>query len=123
MGAVGAPQRSSFLERNKLSSEHVIVVEKVADFRWSEPDLKVITAEQFVAEQPDDRGRLRKVTNLCRNYGYLSMGYYCSLLAEARGDRPGIGGAGNADESVGRVEHRHRRGDPAALFQPRVVVS
>ena len=87
MGAVGAPQRSSFLERSKLSSEHVIVVEKLADFRWSQPDIKVITAEQFVAEQPLHRGRVRKVTNLCRSYGYLSMGYYCSLLAEARGDR------------------------------------
>jgi glutathione synthase/RimK-type ligase-like ATP-grasp enzyme len=87
MGAVGALPPSSFLERNKLSSEHVIVVEKLADFRWSQPDIKVITAEQFVAEQPLHRGRVRKVTNLCRSYGYLSMGYYCSLLAEARGDR------------------------------------
>ena len=65
----------------------MIVVEKLADFRWSEPEIKVITADQFVAEDPDARGRLRKVTNLCRTYGYLSMGYYCSLLAEARGDR------------------------------------
>ena len=75
MGAVGALRPSSFLERNKLSSEHVIVVEKLADFRWSQPDIKVITAEQFVAEQPLHRGRVRKVTNLCRSYGYLSMGY------------------------------------------------
>lgn len=70
-----------------MSSEHVIVVEKLADFRWSEPEIRVITADQFVAEEPDARGRFRKVTNLCRTYGYLSMGYYCSLLAEARGDR------------------------------------
>src|SRR5689334_98369 len=26
-----------------------------------------------------------KIINLCRNYKYLSNGYYCSLLAEARG--------------------------------------
>lgn len=26
-----------------------------------------------------------KIINLCRNYKYLSSGYYCSLLAEARG--------------------------------------
>ena len=25
--------------------------------------------------------------NLCRDYGYMSNGYYCSLLAEARGHR------------------------------------
>lgn len=64
-----------------------MVVEKLSDFRWHEPGLKVVSAEQFVAEKPHERAGLRKVTNLCRGYGYLSMGYYCSLLAEARGDR------------------------------------
>lgn len=65
----------------------MVVVEKLSDFRWHEPGLKVVCAEQFVAEKPQGRAGLRKVTNLCRAYGYLSMGYYCSLLAEARGDR------------------------------------
>ncbi|MBP6725194.1 MAG: RimK-like ATPgrasp N-terminal domain-containing protein, partial [Halioglobus sp.] len=26
-----------------------------------------------------------RIINLCRNFDYLSEGYYCSLLAEARG--------------------------------------
>ena len=71
--------------------DHLIVVEKLADFRWVDTDSRVVTAEEFISEradsQVDARKRPRKVINLCRNYDYLSLGYYCSLLAEARGDR------------------------------------
>lgn len=70
-----------------MSATHVIVVEKRTDFRWPDPGSRVITAEEFVSEHAHARSRPRKVINLCRNYDYLSMGYYCSLLAEARGDR------------------------------------
>ncbi|GKT01047.1 RimK family protein [Acidovorax sp. SUPP3434] len=70
-----------------MTSEHVIVVERRSDFRWSDPGVRIVTAEAFIAEEPRPRARARKVTNLCRNYSYLGMGYYCSLLAEARGDR------------------------------------
>lgn len=70
-----------------LNSDHLIIVEKPADFRWSIPDIEVITAEQYLADGPRIRSRPRKVINLCRSYSYLSVGYYCSLLAEARGDR------------------------------------
>ncbi|MFX9665235.1 RimK-like ATPgrasp N-terminal domain-containing protein, partial [Acinetobacter baumannii] len=69
-----------------------------------------ITADQFVAEEPGARGQLRKVTNLCRTYGYLSMGYYCSLLAEARGDR--------VTPSVDTIlSLQRKRMQPAALAQ------
>lgn len=72
-----------------MSSVHIIVVEKRSDFRWPDPGSRVMTAEEFVSEHADAdaRVRQRKVINLCRSYDYLSMGYYCSLLAEARGDR------------------------------------
>lgn len=74
-----------------MSSDHLIVVEKLADFRWADADSRVVTADEFISERadtdPDARRRPRKVINLCRNYDYLSLGYYCSLLAEARGDR------------------------------------
>jgi len=70
-----------------MSPAHVIIVEKRTDFRWPDPGSHVITAEEFVSEHADARSQPRKVINLCRNYDYLSMGYYCSLLAEARGDR------------------------------------
>lgn len=70
-----------------MSATHIVIVEKRTDFRWPDPDSNVITAEEFVSEHSDARSRPRKVINLCRSYDYLSMGYYCSLLAEARGDR------------------------------------
>jgi glutathione synthase/RimK-type ligase-like ATP-grasp enzyme len=78
-----------------LASDHLIVVEKAADFRWAGSDSRVVTAEEFISERAQEHGgapgtssrRPRKVINLCRNYDYLSLGYYCSLLAEARGDR------------------------------------
>ena len=78
-----------------MASDHLIVVEKAADFRWAGFDSHVVTAEEFISERAGEHERdaiassrrPRKVINLCRNYEYLSLGYYCSLLAEARGDR------------------------------------
>lgn len=70
-----------------MLSDHVIVVEKHSDFRWGDPASQVVTAEEFISERPAARGRPRKVINLCRSYEYLSIGYYCSLLAEARDER------------------------------------
>lgn len=70
-----------------MGSDHLIIVEKASDFRWDAPNAEVVTAEQFLADGPRIRRRPRKVINLCRSYSYLSVGYYCSLLAEARGDR------------------------------------
>ncbi len=65
----------------------VIVVEKAADFRWPDPDGRVVTADAFLAEGGGLRRRPGRVINLCRDFDYLDTGYYCSLVAEARGDR------------------------------------
>lgn len=70
-----------------MNSDHLIIVEKASDFRWSNPEIEIVTAEQYLADGHRIRSRPRKVINLCRSYSYLSVGYYCSLLAEARGDR------------------------------------
>jgi len=66
---------------------HLIIVEKRSDFRWPASDLRVLTAEEFIAEKSGALHRPRKIINLCRGYSYQSIGYYVSLLAEARGDR------------------------------------
>src|SRR5450631_3431263 len=100
------PRPSSSRRRLDLASDHLIVVEKAADFRWADADSRVVTAEEFISERSDTRAegrkRARKVINLCRNYDYLSLGYYCSLLAEARGDRitPSV-------ESILDLQHRN----------------
>lgn len=55
------------------------------------PDRLSISATDFIANRipsltPAELRRI-KVINMCGNYDYLSKGYYCSLLAEARGMR------------------------------------
>ncbi|WP_198968667.1 RimK family protein [Xylophilus sp. ASV27] len=70
-----------------MDSNHLVVVEKLSDFRWNDADIEITTAEAFISGGSRIRKRPGKVINLCRSYSYLSIGYYCSLLAEARGDR------------------------------------
>ena len=68
-------------------SEHIVIVEKTSDWPEHFPQLPVVTARDYLTggEYPAQR-RLR-VINLCRSYRYGRLGYYCSLLAEARGHR------------------------------------
>lgn len=67
-----------------------IVVDNMADWSAYYPSDDVILARDYLA-LPPAKQRF-KVINLCRQYNYLSTGYYCSLLAEARGDQviPGV---------------------------------
>jgi len=69
-------------------SEFIVVVEQEGDFVPDDPSIPVLTARQYLEDSPPagPRGPLR-VVNLCRSYRYLSVGYYGSLLAEARGHR------------------------------------
>lgn len=60
-----------------------LVIEKLKDWAPFYPSKNVITFEQYFEEgKTIEEGAL--VINLCRNYKYLSKGYYTSLLAEAR---------------------------------------
>ncbi len=65
-----------------------IVVERPADWGAFFPSDDVITARDYLRLPivGDDVERTQ-VINLCRNYKYLGVGYYVSLLAEARGHR------------------------------------
>lgn len=67
-------------------AEHVLSVEQAADWKPGFPRLPVVTARDYLGggETFSPKRRLH-VINLCRGYRYLSIGYYCSLLAEARG--------------------------------------
>nr|MBV6629834.1 RimK family protein [Oceanococcus sp. HetDA_MAG_MS8] len=47
----------------------------------------IISFAQYLAEHPIRGERKTRIINLCSSLGYLSTGYYCSLLAEARGHR------------------------------------
>jgi len=48
----------------------------------------VLSARRYLAEPDNDREAGARVVNLCRTSRYQGRGYYVSLLAEARGQRP-----------------------------------
>ncbi len=63
-----------------------IVVDQVEDWSPYYPSDNLISAEEYLGSDPCP-DLPTQVINLCRDYKYLGKGYYCSLLAEARGDR------------------------------------
>ncbi|KPJ92714.1 MAG: carboxylate--amine ligase [Gammaproteobacteria bacterium SG8_15] len=66
-------------------SDFFVVVDNLKDWSPYYPSQDVITFDDYLHRvHKTDSGRVR-VINLSRRYKYLSTGYYCSLLAEARG--------------------------------------
>jgi len=65
-------------------SSFYVVVDDLGDWGPYYPSKDVISFDQYLALAQSDHGRVR-VLNLCRNSRPLGRGYYCSLLAEARG--------------------------------------
>lgn len=68
-------------------AEHLLLVEHESDWKPGFPRLPVVTARDYLAGGELAAKRDLRVINLCRSYRYLSVGYYCSLLAEARGHK------------------------------------
>ncbi len=68
-------------------AEHLLLVEQEADWKPDFPRLPVVTARDYLAGGELATRKDLRVINLCRSYRYLSVGYYCSLLAEARGHK------------------------------------
>lgn len=68
-------------------SNTIIIVEHLSDWAADFPALQVVTAKDYLSGSEFQAQKGLKVVNLCRSYSYLSVGYYCSLLAEARRHR------------------------------------
>jgi glutathione synthase/RimK-type ligase-like ATP-grasp enzyme len=68
-------------------SRQIIVVESLADWRFAALEAEVVHVDDYLTGSGYFRQKNIQVINLCRSYRYLSVGYYCSLLAEARGHR------------------------------------
>jgi len=66
----------------------LIVVNNPARWPLEIPEVRVVSARAYLTEPEYSRMPAVKVFNLCRYYSYQSLGYYVSLLAEARGHRP-----------------------------------
>jgi hypothetical protein len=63
----------------------VILVDSPKDFPNADTPHKVISTRDYLARANLFRGARPKIINLSRSFAYQSRGYYCSLLAEARG--------------------------------------
>lgn len=68
-------------------TQWVILVENPKDFPNAETPHKVITTRDYLSRAQLFAGARPNFINLARSYNYQSEGYYCSLLAEARGQR------------------------------------
>src|SRR5437588_12868225 len=56
---------------------------------WFEiPDPDAMTARRYLSEPESGNQGTVRVLNLCRTGRYQGRGYYVSLVAEARGQRP-----------------------------------
>jgi glutathione synthase/RimK-type ligase-like ATP-grasp enzyme len=63
----------------------LLVVDDLSDWNPYYPSDQVITFETYLATEQGESEQRVRIINLCSSYRYLSDGYYCSLLAEARG--------------------------------------
>lgn len=74
----------------KYPINHIVIVDKFPSPVQPQPGRLIIKAKDYINNQlPYEQlgKRSIRVVNLCQNYGYLKVGYYCSLLADARGHR------------------------------------
>ena len=70
---------------NRRADSALILVDQSSDWIDHDSGYEVMTAAQFLAGSVETPAATRPIINLCRSYKYLSVGYYCSLMAEARG--------------------------------------
>ena len=65
-----------------------IVVNTPVNWDFTVPGVEVLSAREYLTDEARGDARNARVFNLCRSFRHMSMGYYVSLLAEARGHRP-----------------------------------
>jgi glutathione synthase/RimK-type ligase-like ATP-grasp enzyme len=68
-------------------SQTLLVVHNTKDCPSGYPGEHVITFTDYLAGRYPHTTPRNRIINLSRNFGYLSEGYYCSLLAESRGHK------------------------------------
>jgi len=66
----------------------IVVVQNPANWTLNIPGVELVSARSYLTDPEFSRVRRLKVFNLCRSYRYQSLGYYVSLLAQARGHKP-----------------------------------
>jgi glutathione synthase/RimK-type ligase-like ATP-grasp enzyme len=66
----------------------LIVVNNPRDWPLDIPGVTVVPARAYLTDPAYGGERMVRVFNLCKSYRYQTLGYYVSLLAEARGHKP-----------------------------------
>jgi glutathione synthase/RimK-type ligase-like ATP-grasp enzyme len=66
----------------------LVVVENPKNWELDLPGVQVVSSREYFTEPRFMESRRVRVFNMCRSYRYQSVGYYVSLLAEARRHRP-----------------------------------
>jgi len=67
---------------------NLIVVNNPRDWPLDIPGVTVVPARAYLTDPAFGGDRTARVFNLCKSYRYQTLGYYVSLLAEARGHKP-----------------------------------
>ena len=72
--------------------QKLIVVENPDHWQFALDEVEVLTPAKYISGEVYQQTKGLKVINLCKSYQYQSLGYYVSLLAEARKHKvlPGI---------------------------------
>lgn len=72
--------------------EKLIIVENPDNWRSRLDDVEIITPANYISGHAYQQTKGLKILNLCKSYQYQSLGYYVSLLAEARKHKvlPGV---------------------------------
>lgn len=66
----------------------LVVVNNVREWPLDVQGVSVVSAREYLTDSSFGDMRVTRVFNLCDAYHYQSLGYYVSLLAEARGQKP-----------------------------------
>ncbi len=65
-------------------ARHIVIVENPSEWIADLPGIELFTPSDYLAGIDPCKNKDLRVVNLARDYRYLSLGYYCSLLGEAR---------------------------------------
>ena len=68
-----------------MQATNLLVVDEPKDWKIPVESVTIIAARDYLSPEAAANFRNARVFNLCHSYAYQSLGYYVSLLAEARG--------------------------------------
>lgn len=65
----------------------ILVTDQEKKWAFAHQHATIVSATEYLSSAKFTNGEMIRVINLCKNYEYQSIGYYVSLLAQARGHK------------------------------------